>query len=72
MICRLHEYMAATATAAAFPEDDDGGVPREIDDHLKRFGKAPWEVNYNLFGYCDICNSRIDEFGYCACGGSAD
>jgi hypothetical protein len=58
------------ATTAFLKDDDD--VPREIDDHLKRFGKAPWEVNYNLFGYCDICNSRIDEFGYCACGGSAD
>jgi hypothetical protein len=47
-------------------------VPREIDVHLKIFGKEPWEVDYGLHGYCDMCNSRIDEFGYCACGGSAD
>jgi len=47
-------------------------IPREIDDHLKMFGKEPWEVDYNLYGYCDMCNTRIDEFGYCACGGSAD
>ena len=47
-------------------------VPREIDVHLKIFGKEPWEVDYNLHGYCDVCNSRIDEFGFCACGGSAD
>jgi hypothetical protein len=47
-------------------------IPREIDDHLKMFGKEPWEVDYTLYGYCDMCNSRIDEFGYCACGGSAD
>jgi hypothetical protein len=47
-------------------------IPKEIDYHFKRFGKEPWEVYYDLFGYCDVCNSRIDEFGYCACGGSAD
>jgi len=47
-------------------------IPREIDDHLRMFGKEPWEVDYNLYGYCDMCNSRIDEFGLCACGGSAD
>ena len=47
-------------------------IPREIDDHLRIFGKEPWEVDYNLYGYCDMCNSRIDEFGFCACGGSAD
>jgi len=47
-------------------------IPREIDEHLRIFGKEPWEVDYNLYGYCDMCNSRIDEFGFCACGGSAD
>jgi hypothetical protein len=47
-------------------------IPREIDEHFQRFGKEPWEVDYDLFGYCDVCSSRIDEFGYCACGGSAD
>lgn len=47
-------------------------IPREIDSHLKRFGKEPWDVKYDLFGYCEVCNSRIDEFGYCACGGAAD
>ena len=46
-------------------------VPYEINAHLKRFGKESWEVDYDLFGYCDMCNSRIDEFGYCACGGAA-
>jgi hypothetical protein len=45
-------------------------IPREIDVHLQMFGKEPWEVDYDLYGYCDMCNSRIDEFGYCACGGS--
>lgn len=47
-------------------------IPLEIDDHYKRFRKEPWEVEYGRFGYCDLCNSRIDEFGYCACGGAAD
>jgi hypothetical protein len=47
-------------------------IPFEINAHLERFGKESWEVDYNLFGYCDMCNSRIDEFGYCACGGAAD
>jgi len=47
-------------------------IPREIDDRLRMFGKEPWEVDYNLYGYCDMCNTRIDEFGFCACGGAAD
>jgi hypothetical protein len=47
-------------------------IPLEINVHLEMFGKEPWKVDYNLFGYCDVCNSRIDEFGYCACGGAAD
>jgi hypothetical protein len=47
-------------------------IPEEIDVHLALFGKEPWEVEYGLLGYCDMCNTRIDEFGYCACGGAAD
>jgi hypothetical protein len=42
-------------------------VPEEINDHLKLFGKEPWEVDYDKIGRCEICGSRIDEFGYCAC-----
>lgn len=42
-------------------------IPEEINDHLKLFGKEPWEVDYNKFGRCEMCGSRIDEFGYCAC-----
>lgn len=55
----------------SFPPDDNL-VPKEIDEHFQRFGKEPWEVDYDLVGYCELCNSRIDEFGYCGCGGSAD
>jgi len=47
-------------------------IPKEIDVHLAMFGKEPWEVKYGQLGYCDICNTRIDEFGYCGCGGAAD
>jgi len=50
--------------------DDDSD---EDDDHLKIFGKYAVDVDYNRFGYCILCNTRIDEFGYCACsGGAAD
>ena len=46
------------------------GIPEEIDDHLKIFGKVAEDVDYNSVGECLFCNSRIDEFGYCACGGN--
>lgn len=42
-------------------------IPEEINDHLKLFGKESWEVDYDKIGRCEICGSRIDEFGYCAC-----
>ncbi len=47
-------------------------IPKEIDQHFETFGKEPWEVDYESYGYCSICNSRVDEFNYCACGGAAD
>lgn len=46
-------------------------IPEEINDHLKIFGKESWEVDYNKMGRCEVCASRIDEFGYCACGGGS-
>ena len=52
---------------------DLSSVDENIDDHMRIFGKRAIEVDYNLFGYCDFCNTRIDEFGLCACsGGAAD
>ena len=46
---------------------------------MQIWGKKPEEVIYGSGGNedqevgdenrCAICNSRIDEFGYCACGG---
>jgi hypothetical protein len=47
---------------------DKESIPEEINDHLKIFGKEPWEVDYNKMGRCEVCGSRIDEYGYCACG----
>jgi hypothetical protein len=49
-------------------EESDEVVPREIDTHFQMYGKHAWEVEYGE--RCPTCNKRIDEFGYCACGGS--
>jgi hypothetical protein len=46
------------------------GIPQEIDDHLMIFGKGVTEVDYDSIGPCPICNSRIDEYSFCACGGN--
>ncbi|HEX7178690.1 MAG TPA: hypothetical protein VF220_03120 [Nitrososphaeraceae archaeon] len=45
------------------------GIPDEINDHLEIFGKPAEDVDYNI-GECPFCSSRVDEFGYCACGGN--
>ena len=45
-------------------------IAYEINDHLKIFGKDPEEVDYDGYGQCPFCNSRIDEFRFCACGGN--
>ena len=47
-------------------QQDDQGVPLEIDTHYKLYGKHAWEVRYGE--RCPNCNKRIDEFGFCACG----
>jgi len=44
-------------------------LPEEINDHLKIFGKYADEVDYDSIGQCTFCNSRVDEFNFCACGG---
>ena len=44
-------------------------VAQELDDHFKNFGKYANDVDYTKIGYCNFCNSRIDEFGFCACIG---
>jgi hypothetical protein len=47
-------------------QQDDHDIPVEIDIHYQLYGKHAWEVKYS--GRCAICNKRIDEFGFCACG----
>ena len=32
--------------------------------------KMSFEVDYNSIDPCPFCNSRIDEFNFCACGGN--
>ena len=64
---------------------DSDEVPEEINIHKKIWGKNADEVVYGgkegLGGNkdkdkadkddkCLFCDSRIDEFGYCACGGA--
>ena len=41
-------------------------IPKEIDDHYRMYGKHPWEVEYGE--KCELCGSRIDEYGFCSCG----
>ena len=50
-------------------EHEGAGVPVEINDHLRIFGKNADEVDYDSNGQCPFCGSRIDEFNFCACGG---
>ena len=45
-------------------------IPEEINDHRKIFGKDAADVDYDGFGPCPFCGSRIDEFNFCACGGN--
>jgi len=46
-------------------KNDSNLIPKEIDEHFELFGKTASEVKYGES--CPLCNSRIDEFGYCAC-----
>jgi len=46
-------------------KNDSNLIPTEIDEHFALFGKKASEVEYGES--CPLCNSRIDEFGYCAC-----
>ena len=46
------------------------GIPEELNVHRENFGKDASEVDYDGIGPCPFCNSRIDEFNYCACGGN--
>jgi hypothetical protein len=58
-------------------------IPEEINVHKQIWGKDADRVVYgrleeternedreSYVELCPICSSRIDEFGYCACGGN--
>ena len=45
-------------------------IPKEIDDHFRLFGKEAWEVEYGE--KCPVCNTRIDEYGFCSCDSKGD
>ncbi len=58
---------------------EDNEIPEDINVHKKIWGKNADEVAYGKKERaqeeddetrCPICDSRIDEFGYCACGGN--
>ena len=62
---------------------DDIDVPEEINVHKQNWGKNADQVIYGREGVgsgeteeddklyrCPFCRSRIDEYGYCACGGN--
>jgi hypothetical protein len=34
------------------------------------FGKSAIDVDYDNVGVSPFCNSRIDEFNFCVCGGN--
>ena len=50
--------------------DNNNLIPAEIDIHFHMYGKHAWEVEYG--DRCPICEKRIDEFGYCACGSQGE
>jgi hypothetical protein len=47
-------------------DDENNIVPLEIDTHFQMYGKHMWDVEYGE--RCPLCNKRIDEYGFCACG----
>jgi len=50
--------------------DETNIIPEEIDTHFQIYGKHAWDVEYGE--RCPICDKKIDEYGFCACGGQGD
>jgi hypothetical protein len=71
-----HAYTACSENKPMSNNESD--IPEEINVHKQIWGKNPEEVIYGRGKVaeddddyrCPICDSRIDEFGYCACGGN--
>ena len=51
-------------------DDENNIVPLEIDTHFQMYGKHMWDVQYGE--RCPLCNKRIDEYGFCACGSGGE
>ncbi len=51
-------------------DDENSIVPLEIDTHFQMYGKHVWDVEYGE--RCPLCNKRIDEYGFCACGSGGE
>jgi hypothetical protein len=74
-------YIGISETQLADLESEE--IPDDINIHKKIWGKNADEVVYGgkkgqdggkdkAEQYrCLFCDSRIDEFGYCACGGAS-
>jgi len=62
---RPRKYCLNCTSSKRTEKNDSYLIPEEIDEHFALFGKKASEVEYGE--PCPICNSRIDEFGYCAC-----
>ena len=45
-------------------------ISNKINDHFMLYGKNLEDVDYDGIGVCPFCNSRVDEFNFCACGGN--
>ncbi|HYY50976.1 MAG TPA: hypothetical protein VE643_08895 [Nitrososphaeraceae archaeon] len=50
--------------------NNDNIIPLEIDTHFQMYGKHMWDVQYGE--RCPLCNKRIDEYGFCACGSGGE
>ena len=51
-------------------DDNNNIIPLEIDTHFQMYGKHMWDVQYGE--RCPLCNKRIDEYGFCACGSGGE
>ena len=51
-------------------DEENNIVPLEIDTHFQMFRKHMWDVEYGE--RCPLCNKRIDEYGFCACGSGGE
>ena len=43
-------------------------ISDDLNDHFELYGKDAVDADYDSIGLCPFCNSRIDEFYFCACG----